>query len=1097
MGANQAKTTTHNHARAFRCLPPPHQLHQFPNDINGHHPPPAPLHPHAYPHPAHLISGPMPHPSHLPRHNSTGHPHGQVVSHHQYSPKHLQQQQQQSFYSGKPTIMDPATLMQHHHSQQQQQKRLQIQPNEYVLDQEDNFVLTSRDELHSANMNYCDMDDEEQKQQHCNAQGRNQPLNPDDNIELPFSSQQRQIIRGRRDQDSGLVNEPDDDESDIMDLLLAGGGGEICGALQRPVPGKRFTGSQARFGTGSGSSAESNGKKSSISSSYLANCQQQPQQQHHQATSSISSGQFGSGGRNNQVSAIKYNRNISSGNLYNPPTSRNKSSDCENDSPNSENDYDFGANNSGDSSLYVALYDFKSGGENQLSLTNGEIVYIRTANKSGEWCEAVSKRGNVGWVPSNYIAPVSLEKHPWYHGQISRDTAEYFLSSGIDGSFLVRDSYTHPGSRSVSLRFEGRVYHYRINESNGRFFITPDLSFGTLAKLIHHHSIHANGLTTTLRYPAPRQIDPNTIVENPMAQNIDAWEMERDEIEFISQLGVGQWGVVNEAFYKKHNIRVAVKMLKEEMMHLDKEFLEEAKLMKNMRHPNLVQLLGVCTRDAPIYIVTEFMTKGNLLDYLRNCDHDQINGFVLMYMASQICSAMSYMESINCIHRDLAARNCLVSDNHLVKVADFGLTRNVGLDEIYTAPVGAKFPIKWTAPEGLAYNKFSTKSDVWSFGVLLWEIATYGMTPYPGVELSEVFYTLNSGHRMGRPTGCPEPIYQLMQQCWSWEATDRPSFPKLYDELQSLLLNPNIFDLIEQQEALDKEHLEREQEFMRLKNMGECEQNDQILPLQTNLISSNHDSGISSSIDPTNGSGNQRDDNIISAVTAHETATASQRSPPVIQANKRFSLAQFDPKWAIEAFHRQKSELGTTGTQALLKQDSRKLTSTSTRRVAPTPPKRTSSYRDPAYQEQNSNVPTAIDSSSTNSPNLPENESTQYESGVSMSTSNTEEGSLSNANDGLEKMFQSLSQVKLTCQKFENPKSNNNNNNFRVKQEVEEKNKLSTLGRRFQLGRQKSSEEGQLLRPKATRSSSSNNYTSNNFNHQRNMTAGGTTSTAS
>lgn len=169
-----------------------------------------------------------------------------------------------------------------------------------------------------------------------------------------------------------------------------------------------------------------------------------------------------------------------------------------------------------------------------------------------------------------------------------------------------------------------------------------------------------------------------------------------------------------------------------------KDFLEEAAIMKEMKHRNLVQLLGVCTREPPFYIITEFMSKGNLLDYLRNESKHQINAVVLMHMATQIASGMSYLESRSFIHRqvdclsklaydflllfynlniiyfffifyrDLAARNCLVGENHLVKVADFGLARLMR-DDTYTAHAGAKFPIKWTAPEGLAYNKFSTK----------------------------------------------------------------------------------------------------------------------------------------------------------------------------------------------------------------------------------------------------------------------------------------------------------------------------------------------------------------------------------------------------
>ena len=141
--------------------------------------------------------------------------------------------------------------------------------------------------------------------------------------------------------------------------------------------------------------------------------------------------------------------------------------------------------------------------------------------------------------------------------------------------------------------------------------------------------------------------------------------------------------------------------------------------------------------------------------------------------------------------RDLAARNCLVSENHVVKVADFGLARLIR-DDTYTAHPGAKFPIKWTAPEGLAYNRFTTKSDVWAFGILLWEIATYGMSPYPGVELTEVYQLLESGYRMECPPGCPARIYDLMKQCWNWEPNERPSFHDIHFAMEHMFQESSI-----------------------------------------------------------------------------------------------------------------------------------------------------------------------------------------------------------------------------------------------------------------------------------------------------------------
>ncbi|UMM40511.1 hypothetical protein L5515_017113 [Caenorhabditis briggsae] len=460
--------------------------------------------------------------------------------------------------------------------------------------------------------------------------------------------------------------------------------------------------------------------------------------------------------------------------------------------------------------LFVALYDFHGVGEEQLSLRKGDQVRILGYNKNNEWCEArlystrkndaSSQRrlGEIGWVPSNFIAPYnSLDKYTWYHGKISRSDSEAVLGSGITGSFLVRESETSIGQYTISVRHDGRVFHYRINVDNTeRMFITQEVKFRTLGELVHHHSVHADGLICTLMYPASKKDKTRGLFSlSPNAP--DEWELDRSEIIMHNKLGGGQYGDVYEGYWKRHDCTIAVKALKEDAMPLH-EFLAEAAIMKDLHHKNLVRLLGVCTHEAPFYIITEFMCNGNLLEYLRRTDKTLLPPIILVKMASQIASGMSYLEARHFIHRDLAARNCLVSEHNIVKIADFGLARFMK-EDTYTAHAGAKFPIKWTAPEGLAFNTFSSKSDVWAFGVLLWEIATYGMAPYPGVELSNVYSLLEHGFRMDGPQGCPPSVYRLMLQCWNWSPSDRPRFRDIHYNLETLITTNSFEEDVQKQ----------------------------------------------------------------------------------------------------------------------------------------------------------------------------------------------------------------------------------------------------------------------------------------------------------
>lgn len=240
--------------------------------------------------------------------------------------------------------------------------------------------------------------------------------------------------------------------------------------------------------------------------------------------------------------------------------------------------------------------------------------------------------------------------------------------------------------------------------------------------------ISINSLTHSCRLLFSEQIE-KPVNDGLPQRACDQWEIDRNSLRFVKKLGSGQFGDVWEGLWN-NSTPVAIKTLKSGTMD-PKDFLAEAQIMKKLRHNKLIQLYAVCTLEEPIYIITELMKYGSLLEFLQGRGRN-LNQMQLTEMSAQISAGMAYLESQNYIHRDLAARNVLVGDNNIVKIADFGLARLIKENE-YEARVGARFPIKWTAPEAANYSRFSTKSDVWSFGILLTELVTYGRLPYPGL----------------------------------------------------------------------------------------------------------------------------------------------------------------------------------------------------------------------------------------------------------------------------------------------------------------------------------------------------------------------------
>ncbi|TWW55188.1 Tyrosine-protein kinase ITK/TSK [Takifugu flavidus] len=261
----------------------------------------------------------------------------------------------------------------------------------------------------------------------------------------------------------------------------------------------------------------------------------------------------------------------------------------------------------------------------------------------------------------------------------------------------------------------------------------------------------------------------------------DQWELNPDELTLGQEIGSGQFGLVLEGWWKKK--KVAVKMIRDGCMSED-DLQEEARVMMKLSHHKLVQLYAVSSQRSPLCLVFEFMENGCLSDYLR-ARKGSLSQETLLNMCMDVSEGMAYLESSNFLHRDLAARNCLVSENNEVKVSDFGMTRFV-LDDKYTSSQCSKFPVKWSAPEVIKYCKFSSKSDIWSFGVLMWEVYSEGRLPYDNRTNTEVLEALSTGLRLLKPRLAPDTVYLLMEWCWKEKPEDRPCFAVLLHELASI-----------------------------------------------------------------------------------------------------------------------------------------------------------------------------------------------------------------------------------------------------------------------------------------------------------------------
>uniref|UniRef100_A0A3P9IWE3 Tyrosine-protein kinase n=1 Tax=Oryzias latipes TaxID=8090 RepID=A0A3P9IWE3_ORYLA len=363
-----------------------------------------------------------------------------------------------------------------------------------------------------------------------------------------------------------------------------------------------------------------------------------------------------------------------------------------------------------------------------------------------------------------------LDEQDWYHGAIPRLEVQELLKN--DGDFLVRKSQEKQGF-VLSVQWDGSCKHFLIQDTDNLYRLDGE-GFPSIPLLIHH-------LMSSQQHITKRS---DVVLKKPILK--DKWALEHDDIILGPLIGRGNFGEVYRGQLRSENTFVAVKTCRENLAPEHKsKFLMEARILKQYDHPNIVKLIGVCTQKQPIYIIMELIQGGDFLTFLRNEGHSLATK-VLVKMTENVAAGMEYLESKKCIHRDLAARNCLVAENNVVKISDFGMSRQRD-DGVYSTEGGLRqIPVKWTAPEALNYGRYTTESDVWSFGILLWETFSLGMTPYTSMGNQQTREEVDKGYRMSAPHNCPVEISRMMSSCWQYDPKNRPCFKKLRADLSAI-----------------------------------------------------------------------------------------------------------------------------------------------------------------------------------------------------------------------------------------------------------------------------------------------------------------------
>uniref|UniRef100_A0A1A7XDQ8 Tyrosine-protein kinase n=1 Tax=Iconisemion striatum TaxID=60296 RepID=A0A1A7XDQ8_9TELE len=427
----------------------------------------------------------------------------------------------------------------------------------------------------------------------------------------------------------------------------------------------------------------------------------------------------------------------------------------------------------------------------------------------------------------------SMNALPFFYGNITREEAEVYLrqSSLTNGLYLLRQSRNYLGGFALSVSNTGRIYHYTIEQQpNETFAIAGGKSHRTPMDVIDYHSQEMDGLVCLLKKPCnrPKNMQPKqktkhgflTILREkasipiikkspnprppgnpypegtadkkamPMDTNVyESPYADPDELRSSTvdrkqlyledgELGSGNFGTVMKGTYKMRKTEkpVAVKILKNDDNNpaVREEMLREANVMQQLDNPYIVRMIGICEAED-LMLVMELAELGPLNKFLQKNKNTSVKN--ITELVHQVSMGMKYLEEHNFVHRDLAARNVLLVTQHYAKISDFGLSKAVAEEQnYYKAKTHGKWPVKWYAPECINFFKFSCKSDVWSFGVLMWEAFSFGQKPYKGMKGTDVLQMIESGKRMEPPANCPPEMYDLMKTCWTYKVDERPGF---------------------------------------------------------------------------------------------------------------------------------------------------------------------------------------------------------------------------------------------------------------------------------------------------------------------------------